>query len=115
MTKHATVGMSRNNGRAIHYNEHIKQSVHIILTTPIGSRVMRRDFGSHVFDLIDSAMNDVGIQRLRAAIAQAIIKWEPRISISRVDIAPKADGGVDYHISARSVFGTFSIKNAISL
>ncbi|SPX13597.1 Baseplate assembly protein W [Escherichia coli] len=33
--------------------EHLKQSVRDILTTPLASRVMRREYGSLVPDLID--------------------------------------------------------------
>ena len=35
--------MNRNTGRAVAGLEHLRQSVADILTTPVGSRVMRRD------------------------------------------------------------------------
>ena len=50
--------MSRDNGLEITEIEHIKQSIQDILLTPIGSRVMRREYGSLLFQLIDSPTND---------------------------------------------------------
>lgn len=37
--------MSRENGQSIELFQSIKQSIQDILTTPIGSRVMRREYG----------------------------------------------------------------------
>jgi phage baseplate assembly protein W len=39
-------GMNRNTGRKLSGVDHLRQSIVDILTTPIGSRVMRRDYGS---------------------------------------------------------------------
>lgn len=41
--------------------EHLKQSVRDILTTPLASRVMRREYGSLVPDLIDEPMNNTTV------------------------------------------------------
>ena len=46
-------GMSRIKGTSLSEKEHLQQSVADILTTPIGSRVMRRDYGSNIPFLID--------------------------------------------------------------
>ncbi|HGJ5879100.1 MAG TPA: baseplate assembly protein, partial [Arsenophonus nasoniae] len=43
------LGMNRQTGRFISENAHIAQSVQDILLTPVGSRVMRRDYGSLLF------------------------------------------------------------------
>ncbi|MDP9569394.1 UNVERIFIED_ORG: phage baseplate assembly protein W [Kosakonia oryzae] len=39
-------GMSRVNGRSLTDSQHISQSMGDILRTPVGSRVMRREYGS---------------------------------------------------------------------
>jgi hypothetical protein len=39
--------------------DHVWQSVNDILLTPVGSRLMRRNYGSLCPDLIDSPQNDV--------------------------------------------------------
>lgn len=39
-------GMSRETGKALDEAAHISQSIRDILTTPVGSRLMRRTYGS---------------------------------------------------------------------
>ncbi|MDP2128186.1 MAG: GPW/gp25 family protein [Pseudohongiella sp.] len=77
-------GMNAVTGRHLSGIDHIRQSVRDILTTPIGSRVMRRDYGSLLPELIDQPMNDATRLRLYAASVMAIIRWEPRVQISSV-------------------------------
>jgi phage baseplate assembly protein W len=83
-------GMHAETGRTITDLAHIRQSIVKILTTPLGSRVMRRDFGSNIPDLIDAPMNARTRLRVMAATATAIIRWEPRIRVSKVTL--EADG-----------------------
>ncbi|MGH6997907.1 MAG: GPW/gp25 family protein, partial [Phenylobacterium sp.] len=54
--------------------------------TPIGSRVMRRDYGSALFDLIDQPANLLTKLRLSAAIAMALMRWEPRVTLKKIDL-----------------------------
>lgn len=79
--------MNRTTGRVIDEIEHIRQSVADILTTPIGSRVMRRDYGSLLPELIDQPLNSSTIVRLYAATAAALMRWEPRVRLSRVQLS----------------------------
>lgn len=46
-------GMNSQTGLSISEAEHIRQSVRDILVTPIGSRVMRREYGSLLAAMID--------------------------------------------------------------
>lgn len=86
------LGMNATNGRAISATDHIIQSVRDILITPVGSRVMRRDYGSELFYLIDMPQHQATRLRLMAATVQALINWEPRITVTRVDVL---GGGMD--------------------
>lgn len=70
----------------------LRQSIATILTTPIGTRVMRRDFGSMLFELVDSPTNGVGTLRLIAATADALERWEPRFALASVTVTPGGDG-----------------------
>ena len=90
--KNASIGMSRSSGKQISRKTHIAQSINDIITTPIGSRVMRRYYGSYLFELIDSAMNDAGRLRLTAALVDAINRWEPRAEITFARVETHADG-----------------------
>ncbi len=55
-------------------------------TTRIGSRVMRREYGSQLPELIDAPFNDTTRLQVYAATAMALMRWEPRIRLSRVQI-----------------------------
>lgn len=80
------IGMDATTGRAISGLAHIRQSLANILTTPIGSRVMRRDYGSEVPDLIDQPLNGATQLRIYAATAHAVMLWEPRISLTSLQL-----------------------------
>ena len=78
--------MNRETGGAIRTVEHIGQSISDILTTRVGTRVMRREYGSLLPELVDQPFNDVTRLRVYAASVMAIMRWEPRVSISRVQL-----------------------------
>lgn len=87
-------GMDRATGKAIDGSAHLAQSIADILTTPVGSRVMRRDYGSLLPALIDAPFNAATRIRLYAATAAALMRWEPRIRLTRVGMAAGATPGV---------------------
>lgn len=78
--------MNRHTGIALDELAHLRQSIEDILTTPIGSRVMRREYGSQLFELIDQPLNDQTRLRAYAATALALMRWEPRLRLSRVQL-----------------------------
>lgn len=83
--------MSRSTGQRLRAIEHLRQSIGDILCTPIGSRVMRRDYGSLVPALIDQPDNLVTQTRLFAAISSALMRWEPRLRLQQTAIERDAD------------------------
>ena len=78
--------MDATTGKLLDGVAHIRQSIGDILSTPIGTRVARRDYGSLLPELVDQPMNALGRMRLMAATALAIQRWEPRIKVSAVAI-----------------------------
>lgn len=76
--------MDRTTGRRITGMEHLKQSIADILTTPLGSRIERRTYGSLIPELIDQPGNAATRLRCYAAIASAVMKWEPRLRVTRI-------------------------------
>jgi phage baseplate assembly protein W len=80
------MSMNRQTGRPITTLEHISQSIGDIVTTRLGSRVMRREYGCHLVDLIDQPGNPATQLLCYAAIAMALIRWEPRVRLSRVQL-----------------------------
>lgn len=85
-------GMDRSTGKPISGRAHLAQSIADILTTPIGTRCMRRDYGSIVPELIDQPMNPLWRLRMFAATAVALSRWEPRLRLTRVGLAGDANG-----------------------
>lgn len=80
-------GINATTGKALEGIDHLAQSISDILTTPIGSRVMRRTYGSLLPRLIDQPFNASTRIQLFAAIAGALMRWEPRLQLSRVWLA----------------------------
>lgn len=78
------IGINRFTGLALEGIEHLRQSITDILTTPLGSRVMRRDYGSLLPSLIDQPDNASTRVRIYAAAAAALMRWEPRLRLTRV-------------------------------
>lgn len=79
-------GTSAINGKPLSGLDHLRQSIRDILTTPVGSRVMRRDYGSRLFQLVDAPLNRRTIADLYAATVEALLRWEPRVVPRRVQI-----------------------------
>lgn len=92
--------MSRNTGRRLTEDEHIRQSVADILITPIGSRVERRPYGSIIPDLIDHPYNAANRLRLMSATVMAIGRWEPRLAISTVTVDADPSGRITVEMQA---------------
>ena len=84
--------MNSRTGHAMTRLAHIRQSLADILTTPIGSRVMRRDYGSEVPELIDQPLNGATVLRIYAATAHAVLRWERRIALTGVQLQRGDDG-----------------------
>lgn len=88
-----STGVNAETGAPLSDWQHVQQSIRKILTTPIGSRVMRRDFGSALFDLIDAKMHARNILALYMATAIAIDKWEPRFRVTKARVPNATAGG----------------------
>ena len=93
------LGMNAKTGGLLDGPEHIRQSIIDILVTPIGSRVMRRTYGSLVPALIDQPHNAALAARVRAAAVSAIMRWEPRIAVRLVKLTTDPDHHARGHLS----------------
>lgn len=88
-------GMDVNTGKELEGVEHLKQSIIDILTTPIGSRIMRRNYGSRLFELVDKPINRDFTLEIYAATAEALEKWETRFKLEKVKITEVKEGKVN--------------------
>ena len=80
-------GMSRTSGAILSGDEHLAQSCEDIITTPLGTRVMRRDYGCLLAELVDLPLNRATLLLASMAIALALARWEPRIVVRQVVVS----------------------------
>lgn len=92
--------ISRETGLSVTEIESIQQSIEDIITTPIGTRIMRREYGSTFADLVDQPMNEVLIIRMYSAIYTPISRWEDRISIESLNISKVSSGSLQLDLEA---------------
>lgn len=87
-------GVNNRTGKRLSGVAHLRQSVSDILTTPIGSRVLVRDYGSDLFSLADNPRDDMTRLQIIAASATALARWETRLKVTRVLVSfPEGKSG----------------------
>lgn len=97
-------GMSATTGRPLDGADHIKQSITDVLTTRIGTRVMRRDYGSRLPELVDNPYSEILLADLFAETVIALKKWEPRVSIDQLSAQEvTAEGRVVIALSGKNL------------
>jgi len=94
------VGMNRQTGKPLTGLEHLRQSLIDILTTRVGLRVMLRDYGSDLPNLIDSPTNQFFAVDLYMSIAMAVAAWEPRLKLEQVFFKKTSDGRIEIDMQA---------------
>lgn len=85
------IGMSKSTGGLLDDDAHLAQSIEVLLTTPIGSRCMRRDYGCLLPELVDQPGTPVTVMRWFGAIATALLRWEPRVRLRKVRLEAAPD------------------------
>lgn len=97
------LGMNRQSGTSLAGIEHLKQSVVDILTTPIGTRIMRLDYGSDLPRLVDRPTGPELLIDLYIAVAVlspgALDRWEPRLASERVRAVQVGPGQIELALS----------------
>jgi phage baseplate assembly protein W len=96
------------------YDQDIRESIWIILSTAKGERLMRPDFGCGIHDLVFEAINAGTLAEIENSIRAAVATFEPRIDVAQV--AAKSNGAtegrlnisIDYYIR-----GTNNLLNLV--
>jgi hypothetical protein len=96
-------GMSRDDGKPLSGTDHIRQSVEDILTTPIGTRVMRPGYGSSLHKLVDHPESGVTSVRVVMATALALSRWEPRITVDSIEVVKAGAGALILSLRATDI------------
>ncbi|MBV9962693.1 MAG: GPW/gp25 family protein [Parafilimonas sp.] len=64
--------------------EDIQKSLHILLSTTLGERIMRPDYGCNLRDYVFDPMNVSMETYIKKLVEDAIIYYEPRITLEDV-------------------------------
>jgi uncharacterized protein len=128
-----SIGINRRTGKVVADWAHVVSSIEDLLTTRIFSRVMVREYGSTMPELIDAPMNEASLMLFYSAIATACALWEPRVELTNIAFLEAGPDGrvtlamtVNYmprgHLGDRTVegirtaqfYGTFGAFVALS-
>jgi phage baseplate assembly protein W len=71
----------------------IEQSMRAILLTVPGERVMRPDFGCDIWRHLTGAMDAPALERAKACVHDAVVRWEPRVEVGDVAARDVDPGG----------------------
>lgn len=94
-------GTNAKTGKPLSGIAHLYQSVTDILTTRLRTRIMRPLYGSRLPEIVDAPMNRQTIANIRAATAEAIGKWEPRIKVEKVTVVSAVPGEVELDLEGK--------------
>ena len=76
------------------YEESVRQSILLILGTAPGERLMRPEFGCGIHDLVFENLSFGTLGRVQHAVDEALLRLEPRIDVTSIDVRPGGDGNV---------------------
>lgn len=93
------IGLDRRTGLPATGLAHLRQSVEDILTTPLGSRRMRPEYGSNLRRYVDLPVNEGWKSAVQAEVARALGRWEPRIKLERVKVVSIVGGQIGLQLS----------------
>lgn len=116
MTRYS--GLSSKTGKTLNDDEHISACMENILTTPKGSRIARREYGSDLPDMIDKPLNGKTRMQCMAASVIALTRWEPRVEISKVQMqvgTGEKAGALAIEVSGTKRDGTGNYDQSITL
>ena len=93
------IGMDRRTGKQLSGKAHLRQSIEDILTTPLGSRRMRPEYGSNLRRFIDLPVNEGWKSAVQAEVARSLGRWEPRLKLELVKVISVVDGKITLQLS----------------
>jgi len=92
------IGMDRRTGQPLSGIEHVRQSIEDILTTPLGSRRMRPEYGSNLRRYVDLPVTGGWKSAVQAEVARALLRWEPRLKLERVRVIAVVGGQISFEL-----------------
>jgi phage baseplate assembly protein W len=73
-------------------DQDIRQSLQVLFTTIQGERIMLPEYGSRLQEYVFENINETLLSKIQVAISEAVLYYEPRITVLGIDI--EADDSV---------------------
>ena len=87
-------GMNNITGTPLDGLAHLRQSITDILSTPLGSRVMRREYGSRLFQRVDAPITGELIAEIYSDVVEALFNCEPRVEVNKISVVSISGGHI---------------------
>jgi len=84
----------------------IEESMRLVLGTAYGERPMRPEFGCAIHDEVFSPADAATFGRIAADVRASLRRWEPRIAVQEVDVAPDENDASTLYIDIRYSIGS---------
>ncbi len=87
----------------------VRESLWVLFSTALGERIMLPEYGSGIWEMVFQGINTTLMTQIADLVQQAILYWEPRISVEHVNVTPDSTlAGVllieiDYVVTATNV------------
>lgn len=94
--------VDEHSGRALSRLDAVRQAVHRVVRTRLGTRPMTPAFGTDHMALAALPMSPVGTARLAGEVAKAVATWEPRATVERTRFDGTMQGQVSALITAHA-------------
>ena len=80
------------------FEQNIKDCITIILGTKPGERQMLPNFGCRIHELMYSANTQATAVMAAGYVKEALVRWEPRIDVTKVDAWPDDQGKLQVQV-----------------
>jgi phage baseplate assembly protein W len=87
--------------------DHLIKSIKDILTTPVGSRVMRRSYGCNLFSYVGYPITPLIVAKIQTIISDALTTYEKRVKFDKV-LIDASSSSIQFGKIALSIEGTWT-------
>lgn len=93
------IGMDRHTGQPISGLARLRQSIEDILSTPLGSRRQRPEYGSKLRRYVDLPVNEGWKGAVQAEASRALGRWEPSLKLERLQAVSVLGGLIKIQVT----------------
>ncbi|MEX3777832.1 GPW/gp25 family protein [Pseudomonas sp. MYb118] len=107
------IGMDRHTGQPISGIEHLRQSMADVLSTSLGSRRHRPEYGSKLRSYVDMPVNEGWKSSVQAEAVRALQRWESRLKLERVRVLSVLGGKVELSLAGEYLGDSFVVEVSV--